>query len=273
MLSENKKYLRFIAESKTLKLLTSLLLMFALPQSIAAQTDSTNTKPEVKKTIRFDYFRIGVDLSKFVSSPLSKEYKAYEFSFDTHFQKDLWLLADFGFGRSSVSNDNLAFSSSNLFLRLGLDKTFFNQEFKGDLDNAFIGLRYGLGMVNRSAATYYIKDTVWGNTAGSIPAANFLAHWIELGAGFRLELARNIFLGWNIRAKTFVNPKKFAELPPAYLAGYGRGEKNTAFGYNLFFMIGFGDKRISQPANKYPKANVSRGNTKKPLPKPRRKNY
>jgi hypothetical protein len=43
--------------------------------------------------------------------------------------------------------------------------------------------------------------------------------------------------------KTFVNPKKFEQLPPAYLAGYGRSEKNTAFGYNFFLMVGFGKKR------------------------------
>ena len=201
------------------------------------------TKDKDSLTKKFDYFRVGIDLSKVVASPLAKDYNSYEFTFDVHYKKAIYYVADVGFGNSSVENTNMTFTSNNTFVRLGLDKTFFGQEFKGDMDNAFIGLRYGLGFVNRGAATYFIQDTVWGNTAGTIPKSNFIAHWVELGGGFRIELLKNIFLGWNIRVKTFVNPKKFEQLPPAYLAGYGRSEKNTAFGYNFFLMVGFGKKR------------------------------
>ncbi len=209
--------------------------LFSGASSFAAKQDSL-----IKK---FDYFRLGIDLSKIVVSPLAKNYNAYEFTFDAHYKKDLFLVADFGFGNSEVSNQNMDFKSKNIFGRIGLDKTFFNQEFKGDMDNAFIGLRYGFGIVNRGEANYYIKDTVWGNTAGTMPPSNFIAHWLELGGGFRIEIVKNIFLGWNVRAKTFINPKKFEELPPSYLAGYGRSEKNTAFGYNFYLMVGFGQKR------------------------------
>lgn len=201
----------------------------------AANKDSTEQK--------FDYFRIGIDLSKVLASPLAKNYNAYEFTADVHFRRDLWLVADAGFGNSFVANTNLQYKSSNAFLRLGLDKTFFNQEHKGDLDNAFVGLRYGASRVNRGEAVYFIRDTVWGNSAGAIPGAAFTAHWLELVGGFRIEIVKNIFLGWNIRAKTFINPKKFAQLPPPYLAGYGPGEKNTAFGYNFYLLAGFGKKR------------------------------
>jgi hypothetical protein len=124
-----------------------------------------------------------------------------------------------------------------------LYKTFFSREFKGDMDNAFIGLRYGASYVKRGEANYFIKDTVWGNASGVIPSANFTAQWFELVGGFKVEVIKNIFLGWNIRAKTFINPKKFEKLPPSYLAGYGLSEKNTAFGYNFYLLLGFGEKR------------------------------
>ncbi len=255
-----------------LRPLSCLLLLCCALQSFA-QKDSVATKAVELPEPRFDYFRLGVDLSKFLASPLAPAYNAYEFSFDTHYKKDLWLAADFGWGKSRVNNDNIAFNSRNFFLRLGLDKTFFNQEFKGDLDNAFIGLRYGMAYVHRAEATYAIKDTVWGNTSGSVAGADFLAHWIELGAGFRLELVKNIFLGWNIRAKTFVNPSTFKELPPAYIAGYGRGEKNTAFGYNLFLMMGFGDKRVNAKAPMNPQVKGQSKPKASPPPKRRRRNY
>ena len=69
-----------------------------------------------------------------------------------------------------------------------------------------------------------------------------MAHWLELNGGFRMEIMKNIFVGWNARAKTFINPKKFELLPPSYVAGYGRGDKNTAFSYNFYLLYGFGKR-------------------------------
>ena len=201
----------------------------------AAKKDSLESK--------WDYVRIGVDLSKFAASAIDKSYNSYEFMLDVHYKKDIFFVADFGLGNSQVSNPQISYGSNNAFVRLGLDKTFFGKEFKGDMDNAFIGLRYGAGFVNRSSGNYFIKDTIWGNTAGAVAASNFVAHWVELVGGFRMEVVKNIFVGWNIRVKTFVNPKRFAELPPPYLAGYGRSDNNTAFGYNFYLLYGIGNKR------------------------------
>ena len=219
-----------------------ILLCLKKEKIIAQTTDSAQIKQK-EKVVKYDYYRVGVDVSKFVLSPLSENFNTYEFTFDAHYKKDIFWVADFGFGNSKIDNKNITFHSNNTFVRIGVDKTFFNQEFKGDMDNAFIGLRYGIGFVNRSAATYYVQDTVWGNTAGNIDKASFAAQWVELGGGFKMEIVKNIFLGWNIRVKTFINPKKFEKLPPAYIAGYGVAEKNTAFGYNLFLLYGFGKKR------------------------------
>lgn len=201
------------------------------------------TKKNDSTLSKFDFYRIGIDLSKIVSSSLAKDYKAFEFTSDVHYQNDLYAVLDFGFGNSKVENKNLTYNSKNYFLRLGLDKTFFSKDFKGDMDNAFVGLRYGASFANRSSANYFIQDTIWGNSTGTIPASHFVIHWVELTGGFRVEVMKHIFFGWNIRVKTFLNPSKFKELPPNYIAGYGRGDKNTAFGYNFYLMYGLGKRR------------------------------
>nr|MBP6316080.1 hypothetical protein [Chitinophagaceae bacterium] len=212
-----------------------LLCFFAMQDVRAAKKDSLAPK--------FDYARIGVDLSKFVASYIDDRYNSYEFTVDLHYKRDIYFVTDFGFGNSQVSNPQISYGSKNAFVRLGVDKTFFGKEFRGDMDNAFIGVRYGAGFVNRTAGTYFIKDTVWGNASGDVQKATFVAQWVELVGGFRMEILKNIFVGWNIRVKTFVNPKKFAELPPPYLAGYGQSEKNTAFGYNFYLLYGIGKNR------------------------------
>ena len=198
-------------------------------------------KPKIKEPT-FTYYRIGLDVSKLVASVAQKNYKVVEAQLDTRYKRDLFFALELGTGNSVVENEYITYKSSNSFARVGLDKTFFRADFKQDMDNAFIGLRYGIAAIKRSASTYNIYDAVWGNTSGTIDGANFVAHWLEINAGFRLEIVKNIFAGWNIRAKTFINPRKFEKLPPAYVAGYGRGDKNTAFGYNFYILYGFGKR-------------------------------
>lgn len=202
--------------------------------NLLAQKDSTFKK--------FTYARIGIDVSKIVSSALQKQYSAYELQVDINYTPSVFLVSEFGYGNSIVDNEYLKYSSKNTFLRLGLDKTFFGKEFPGDYDNAFVGLRYGLSSITRSDAAYFVSDPIWGNTNGTIPNANFFVHWIELTGGFRMELFKNVFVGWNLRGKTFINPKKFELLPPSYVAGYGRGDKNTAFGFNFYILYGIGKR-------------------------------
>lgn len=211
-----------------------LLLLLCGSMQLNAQKDSTFKK--------WRYVRIGVDLASVLGSFLSDENNRTEFQLDIAWKPDINLVAEFGFGDARVENENLRYKSSNQFIRLGLDKNFFNREFKGDKDNAFVGLRYGISAVKRQSATYFITDPIWGNTEGILPAEKFTAHWLELTGGFRMEIMKNIFAGWNVRAKTFLNPARFKELPPGYLAGFGRADQNTAFGFHFYLLYGFGKR-------------------------------
>ena len=222
------------------KRLILLSIFFLFSFNLVAQTDSTKLK--VKST-DFSYFRVGIDASKFVASGIAKNYNMMEFTVDANYKSNLILSSEFGFGNSIVENEYLTYKSNNVFMRLGIDKTLFNKEFAGDMDNAFVGIRYGFGFVNRGEANYTIYNTIYGNSNGQIRATQFLTHWLELTGGFKMEIKKNIFIGWNIRMKTFINPKKFEQLPPSYVAGYGRADKNTAFGYNFYLMYGFGKRK------------------------------
>jgi len=230
-----------------LLVMTGSPLIMNAQDSLIPEPSDTTAVAGVKKTKEkgptFTYVRVGIDLSKVVSSALQKQYDVLEFQADVYYKKDLYFAAEFGTGNSLVENNYLKYKSHNTFISLGLDKTFFGKDFRGDFDNAFVGLRYGLGLINRGEAGYAIHDTVWGNTQGLIPAEHFIAHWLELTGGFRMELIKNIFVGWNVRARTFINPKKFEKLPPSYVAGYGRGDKNSNFGYNFYVLYGLGKRR------------------------------
>jgi hypothetical protein len=222
----------------------AIMALLMCAYTMQAASDSVREKQPM--------IRVGVDISKLALPLWNADYRAFVFQLDKAIKPDVCLALDAGWGQSTAQTDALQYSSNNTFMAVGVDKTFFERLFAGDRDNASIGVRYGLAPIRRSAATYTINDPVWGAVQGQIPEKRFMAHWFELCGGFRMEIAHHIFMGWTVRAKTLINPNTVRELPPAYLVGFGRGEKNPAFDYNLYLMVGLGKrvKKIAPTAKK-----------------------
>lgn len=214
----------------------TVIVIFLMWVSLSAEAKKDSTYHP------FTYFRMGVDVSKPAQRFFNNQRSSYVFQLDANYRKSVNLALEGGFGQSKVSNNQLKYTSRNSYLGFGIDHPFFNEEFRGDKDNAFIGLRYALAYIQRQPATYVIQDPLYGMTSGVLPSKTFLTHWVELTGGFRLELKKNFFAGWNIRLKNIVNSKSLSEAPPAYIAGYGRGDKNTSFDYNLYLLYGFGKR-------------------------------
>jgi hypothetical protein len=50
----------------------------------------------------------------------------------------------------------------------------------------------------------------------------------------RVELAKGLLAGWNLRGKFLMNGRSFKDLAPLNIAGYGKGDKNANFDFNLY---------------------------------------
>lgn len=220
--------------------LLHILLCLLLSHSIfASDTDSLSKTKEVK----FTFHIIGIDVSKILLAPFVKSNRSLEFSYTSNLKQNLWFTTETGIGNSFVDNDFLNYKTQNFFMRVGVDKILFNPEFIGDYSNALIGVRYANSWVQRGEATYIITDSIWRSTSGNIGSNNFIAHWAELVAGFRVEWKKRFFIGTQIRFKTFLNPSRFELLQPNYLAGFGRADRGSAFSYNVFLSYGFGSRK------------------------------
>ena len=213
-----------------------------------AKSDTIEVEKKVKpKEKHFQYFRLGVDVSKLIRSALTDRYTTAEFLVESIWKEKMHYLLEGGFatsenGLESNPDSNIQFSASSYFLRVGFDKYFFGKLFKQDLDNAFVGVRLGGAYNNRGEAQATLWDPYYGNTTVLKPAESQMMYWLGLTAGFRMEVYKNVFLGYNIRGKTFLNPKKIQELTPEYLAGYGIARKQPSFDYNLYLLYGFGKR-------------------------------
>jgi hypothetical protein len=178
--------------------------------------------------------RFSFDASKLLLNQLVDQKSAYECAVDYYVKGAIYAVAETGFGRSNIDYPDLKYTTTNIFFRGGIDKSLFPRKKPQDWGMGFFGLRYGVGFIQRNEASYSTNDGLGTIIIGTIPSASFSAHWMELTGGMKLELFHGFFAGWTVRAKFLLNQKSFGDLKPAYIAGYGAGEKATAFDYNFF---------------------------------------
>jgi hypothetical protein len=70
---------------------------------------------------------------------------------------------------------------------------------------------------------------------------------VELTGGMRVELVKGLMAGWNLRGKFMMNGKSFKDLSPLNIAGYGKGDKNAAFDFNVYMSYAIRWKKKTPP--------------------------
>jgi hypothetical protein len=189
------------------------------------QTDSTSHQ-----------LNIGVDIFHPIVNHYLIDRSAYELEADYYLRKEFYAAIEFGWGGSKVNYPDLRYTTTNSFLRLGFNKAIFSRDNPRDWDMMMFGLRLGVANIQRSSAAFSVADSVWGNTPDSTLARRpaFIAAWAELTLGMRVQVTGPLYAGWNLRGKFMMNGKSFKDLSPLYIAGYGRGDKNSAFDFNVY---------------------------------------
>lgn len=206
----------------------------SIPSNKLKQLKIRESKPDYVHQVR-----IGADLGTIVYNFAQENRTGYNFIADYALPKNVYLNLGTGFGKGNVDYDHLKYSTQSYFIRAGVDKSLLDQLSKNDFDIAFIGAAYGLGIGQRSAASYTVPTPFGPDISGTSPQQNFVVHWGELTAGIRVELWNNIFAGWNVRARFLLNTGVFDELAPNFIAGYGKADKATSFGFNFYLCYAF----------------------------------
>lgn len=179
-------------------------------------------------------FRVGFDIAKLVFNYLNNNNTAYEIQADYRLRKDVYIAAESGWGTGSINKPELNYTTNSAYLRLGVEKSLLDRINKIDLDIAFFGFRYGLGIGKRSDATFLVPSPFGAPAERTSPGQNFVIHWGEMIAGVKTELWNGLYAGWTFRAKFLLNSGVFPELAPSFIAGYGRADKVTSFDFNFY---------------------------------------
>ena len=205
-----------------------------------AQVDTTAPKkPMPGIQVNEHQLRVGYDISRPIINAMLSDKSSQEFQIDYYGKNTIYWALEAGVGTATNKYSDLAYTSSNTFLRVGFDKSLLQRLYKSDWDVVTIGLRYGIASINRSAATYTMTNTLYGNTTGSVPGKTSVAQWLEITGGLKVELVKGVFAGWNIRGKFLLNQSVFKELPPSFVGGYGKGDKTSIFDFNFYISYAF----------------------------------
>lgn len=215
----------------------SVLCLLGVVHVFAQSDTATNTeekKTDRPKNIAGHQLAIGFDIAAPVRNYLTNNKYSYELEANYYLNNEFYAVAEGGWGGSEVNFTDLKYTTTNYFGRVGFNKSILYRESPHDWDMMFIGMRAALSNVNRGAATYTVIDSVWGNQPGISTGKSFIAGWLEITTGMRVELAKGLLAGWNLRGKFLMNGKSFKDLAPLNIAGYGKGDKNANFDFNLY---------------------------------------
>ncbi len=214
------------------------------PTTEIVNVDTTAEKKKAPKPPYVHQFRVGFDLSRIAANIMFPSRQSYEIQADYLLRNNIYIVAETGYGTGKVDYENLKYSNNGYYFKIGVDKSFLDIVSSRDFDIGFIGLSYGAGPGKRTEATYTIPSIFGPPTTGTTPAQSYFVHWGEITGGVKVEIFKGVFLGWNGRMRFLLNPGTFKELSPAFIPGYGKGDKSTAFDINFYisYAIRWGGK-------------------------------
>lgn len=205
--------------------------------SLFAQDSLVKKYPEVYG------LRIGTDLIKASRNVWDKNYKGFEINADYRYNKDWYIAAEAGFEDRYKKDDQLTYTTSGMFLKLGVEKNL-HKNWLNMNNMIYVGARYGLSLHNQTLHSYRINTgSGYFNEEIQHPelkSTGLSAHWLELGFGMKVEIVDNLFLGMNARFTALLSQKQPEGFENLYYPGFGQkysGSIGAGFGYTISYLI------------------------------------
>ncbi|MEI6752042.1 MAG: DUF6048 family protein [Paludibacter sp.] len=196
-------------------------------------------KPEPDLIPVFNGITIQGDIASVVSSLVSGgETFSYEASSQVDLKHKFFPIFEIGYGGANkTSNNEINFKNSGLYECIGIDINLLSpKKDEKPTTNLFLaGIRLGMSSFPYSISNAIITDDYWKVTQSlNYPNQNAFKIWYEIVLGVRVEVTKNIFMGWSVRNRSLINQDVAGNIAPWYIPGYGNNtENNWGFNYVL----------------------------------------
>jgi hypothetical protein len=230
---------------KTFVFLSSLFLCMLTLNCLAQKTKKIIQKDN---TPLFNGLTIQGDVASVASSLLSNgETYSYEAAAQVDLKHKFYPIFELGYaGANKTSNDNVNFKTNGLFGRVGVDLNLLSpKKDEKPTSNLFLaGIRFGMSNFPYSITNVLISDNYWGGTESTnFDNKNATKLWYEIVVGVRVEVFKNIFMGWSVRSKNMLSQDVAGEVSPWYVPGFGTNTgSNWGFNYTIGYKIQISQK-------------------------------
>ncbi len=193
-------------------------------------------KVQIPDTIPFfNGFNIGVDLLSPVSSILGNGFTGSEISLDVDLKHRYFPTIELGGGTFMSEKEGLSFSMNGAFGRIGVNRNLFanNQaKFFG-----YIGGRYGFATEKYDYKGLSTVEGYWKTSRiTNLMGKSAQTHWVELLAGVRVQIYKQVSMGWIFRYHFRIAQTSSSAGEPFYVPGYGTNNSSgTSMNYSVYF--------------------------------------
>lgn len=187
--------------------------------------------------------RVGIDLSKPLTSFLESETKGLEIVVDFRVLRNYYAAVELGFLDKTTNEDYLNFTTKGSYIKAGFNYNAY-KNWKGMNNEIYVGLRYGFSVFNQTLnsytpninGTYFIPSSTEPNTEFN----DLTAQWVEFIFGMKVETFKNLYLGASISFNNMINTKEPENFKNLHVPGFNRVFMNNAgvgFNYTVSYFI------------------------------------
>ena len=207
--------------------------------TVSAQKKIIEKTDTIKEPI-YHGFTVQVDLaSVIIPLFLSNNTYSYEAGIQVDLKHKFFPIVELGMGGANkTTTENIGFATNAPFGKIGIDVNLLKRKKDAKpTNNLFLaGVRMGMTHFNYKITNATITNDYWGGTEvvdySNIPTCTKV--WWEIVAGVRVEVAKNIFMGWNIRTRNLLTQDVDGVVAPWYIPGFGiNAANNWGFNYTL----------------------------------------
>ena len=140
---------------------------------------------------------------------------------------------------SSFMGNGEIFSYEGAIQAYVLNKYYPVLEIGYAINNVFLaGARLGFSSFKYDMTNIVVTDDYWNETTtlnfSNEPATKL---WFEVVAGMRVEIFKNIYMGWSIRNRHILGQSVTGEMSPWYIPGFGKNINGSNWGVN--YSVGY----------------------------------
>ena len=189
--------------------------------------------------------RFGFDALKIALSQTDKNYSGIEVVGDLNFFENLFLSIEFGTEDKTKQSEKINFTTTGSYIKLGVDYNMY-KNWKGMNNQIYIGIRFANSIHKQRVNSFYLRnnDFLWGNElitsgAGIGLREKLNASWIEFITGIKVQVLKNIYMGFSVRFNRLINDKKPLNFDNLYIPGFNKKTDENIFGAGFNYTISY----------------------------------